>query len=349
MEIPAHIQVALNIGTPATAEQLEEAVSNWPDSQTTFGLSTDEFCAVAAEVEQGNDLIELSKSTRFPNDWHYLELVSEGVRQCFGVCTPHKEVGLPPTEVGQALLKGWFENSEIVDNTTISEGILVIGTAPTFAHRDFSRQLIKTWAEVSPQLEGGAVLPIWVTNTQLVIGQDARILTAELRYGSLFVECVSEVKTKWRYFSLYHILEHGYLFEVFSALKSDFFFSPKESLSAALAAVDSELNQFISLAETAGLQPEFEAFFDQFELAKGDLNRFAIAVDRSIQQSGQLKKAKGKWQHGVLACYKIRCAIVHAGVSAPIFDSYPDGPACLEMVLPTFESVCLKFLGITVA
>jgi hypothetical protein len=88
---------------------------------------------------------------------------------------------------------------------------------------------------------------------------------------------------------------------------------------------------------------------DEFEKSKNSGNRFAAALEHSFQHSGQPKTIKGKGQKGVLICYKIRCAIVHAGASSPIFDAYPDGPACLEPLLPVCELAVLQFMGIAAA
>ena len=147
--------------------------------------------------------------------------------------------------------------------------------------------------------------------------------------------------------SLYRIFEHGYLSEVFETLKSAFFASPKDSLAAATLSLESELNQFLTLVQHTGLDNTFATLHDEFEKSRASGNRFAAALEHSFQQSGQLKSLKTKWQKGVLICYKIRCAIVHAGVSSLIFDAYADGPACLEAVLPACESAVLQFMGIS--
>ena len=201
-------------------------------------------------------------------------------------------------------------------------------------------------------MDGVKVPPVWFAKCQIVIADQARVISssnASLRFEELFLEAVSEVKTKWRFLSLYRALEHGYLSELFHVLEGQFFAAPRESVTAALAALDSELSQFITLAEGAAINAHFEAFCDEFESIKTAGNRFALAVDRSIDKSGQLKALNGKWQKGVLIFYKIRCAIVHAGMSSPIFDAYPDGTACLDRLLPISEAAVLDYLGLSVA
>ena len=171
---------------------------------------------------------------------------------------------------------------------------------------------------------------------------------AGLKYKELFLEAVAEYKNKWRFVSLYRILEHGCLFEIFQRLSVAFFSAPKDSLKIAQDCVQSELKQFLSFVEQASLQTQFESLFDQFEAAMAGGNQFAIAVEHSIQQNDQKNQGVGRWKAGVVVCYKIRCAIVHAGLSAPIFDAYPDGSFLLEALLPSLESTALSFLGVTI-
>ncbi|MEN3333732.1 MAG: hypothetical protein V7641_3097 [Blastocatellia bacterium] len=210
MNLPAHIQAALGIGTPATDEQLYDAVGGWPVSRSAFGLSSEDFCAAASEADSGVEIIDLSPLKRMPDNWNYLELILDGSREGFGVQTPKPGLGVPPTQTGQALVKGWFADSSIVvDDTAIHEGLLLRGMASVPKHRDFSRRLIETWADVYPLLEGSNVPPPWVTQNQIIMFRGSRILSAEspgLRYENLFIEAVSEVKAKWRYLSLYRIL-----------------------------------------------------------------------------------------------------------------------------------------------
>jgi hypothetical protein len=200
-------------------------------------------------------------------------------------------------------------------------------------------------------LEAIPSAPSWVNRNQVQIATNARLISAQspnLNYKELLLEAISEFKTKWRFISLYRVLEHGYLSEIFQTLTNSFFSAPKDSLKVAAESVQNELMQFVSFAEAASLQNQFEALYDEFELVKNAGNQFALALEHSIQQGGQQTQTKNRWQAGVLVCYKIRCAIVHAGLSAPVYDVYPDGPALLEALLPTFEFVALTFLGVTV-
>jgi len=351
MDIPPYIQSALRIGTPATPADLK-TVFDQSGPQSIFGLSSDDFETAAIEIDDSVDSIEMSKLSRAPADWKYLEVWNDGTRECFGVGTPSENAGLPPTAAGQALVKAWFVDSSTIDGSGISEGNLIKGLLTVGTVKDFASRLLDTWGEACVTLDGSRVTPSWITNTQILIQRDSKLVAPSLpglKYESLFIEALSEVKVKWRYFSLYRILEHGYLSEIFNQLKNEFFFSPKETLQKALTSVESELKQFVSLAAAGGLEAEFEVFYDEFQKVKGALNRFANAIDRSIQVSGQHKLVEGKWQCGVLVCYKIRCAIVHSGLSSPIFEAYVDGPACLEVLLPRLESISLKFLGVVMA
>ena len=349
MDIPLHIQRALGIGAVVTNADFEAAVDLWPPTRDSFGLSAGDFAEAAAKAET-SDGVDVTRLVRIPTDWRYLELVSDGSEACFGICTPKADVGVPPTNVGQSAVKAWFANSEVVDNNSIFEGVVIRSLASGYPHTDFARRLIGTWANIPLLPQEFNVPPSWLTHSEIVMPRGSRVFRSSpaLKYDNLFLEAVSEIKSKWRYLSLYRILEHGYLSEVFERLQAEFFRSPKESLQRALDSVKSEDAQFISLADSASLEREFEALFDEFKNAKTALNQFACAVHHSLQQSENLRTTE-KWKHGVLVCYKIRCAIVHAGLSSPIIDAYPDGEACIDMLLPTFESIALKFLGITIA
>ena len=271
--------------------------------------------------------------------------MAPGLIEGWFISTPNNGAGLPPTEVGQALVKAWLQHPNIISDTDINSGILVQGIVPGITIPNLASQLAPIWASVCFLLEGVLVPPAWVTKNEMNILANARLtstVATNLKYEHLFLEATSESKTKWRFLSLYRILEHGYLDEIFQTLSLAFFSSPKQSLSNASKSVENEMNQFLALATKASLQNYFETLYDEFDYAKTGGNQFAVAVFASIDPKVR------KWEKGVFVCYKIRCAIVHAGLSAPIFDAYSDGPELLEILLPTFESIALSFLGVSI-
>jgi hypothetical protein len=350
MELPPHVQMALGVVSPITEGDLAVHEGAGHFAQETFGLSGVEFASAATNATSGTTLFSIVPAKRVPLSWKYLEITLDGTVECAGVCTPANGGGPPPTAASQILVCAWFYDQTLLNGSNIAPQKVVRSVKAGFSATAFPVRLFNEWAEVCPLLDGCVSPPVWVTKTQIQIKSTSRIQLDQLpgfRFQELFVEAASEVKTKWRYLSLYRIFEHGYLSEVFETLKSTFFASPKESLAVATTSLDSELNQFLALVKNAGLDNHFAMLVDEFDKAKVNGNRFAAALEHSIHQSGQIKLIKGKEQKGVLICYKIRCAIVHAGMSSQIFDAYPDGPACLELLLPVCESAVLQFVGLT--
>jgi hypothetical protein len=351
MDIPAHVQTALGVAAQVSEEELAIAADATGFIQDVFGLTGQEFASSANLALSYGVQFYVIIPTRSSRAWRYLELLNLGIPECRAVCTPEASAEKPPTAAGQVLAAAWFINLPIIADTAVKDRLVVSYYASTMPPT-FSSRLVHEWAEICPLFEGVLVQPVWLSNNQITITGDARIKlahTPSLRFEELFLEAVSEVKTKWRFLSTYRVLEHGYLTEVFQKLQNGFFASPQENLSAALNSLESELKQFIALVEAVGIKSYFETFYDEFEKVKLKGNRFSAAIENSIMKSGQIKQVQGKWQKGVLIYYKIRCAIVHAGVGSPIFDAYPDGKECLDELLPTCELLMLKFLGLSVA
>jgi hypothetical protein len=350
MELRQHVQEALGVASPITESDLAAHVATAQFAQTTFGLSGTEFASAAANATSIAGSFIVTDAKRVSQAWKYLEILVDGAFQCAGVCTPEVGVGAPPTAAAQVLVGAWLSEPTTLVGNALAPKKCVYSVMDAGGTASFPFRLVKEWSQVWPLLEGSATPPIWVSKDQMQLLSNSRLLEKTVpatRFQDLLLEAVSEVKAKWRYLSIYRILEHGYLATVFETLRSSFFSSPKESIASAATALDSELNQFFALAQNAALQVYFESLHDAFYRARASGNRFASALEHSLNQTGQVKLAKNKSQKGVLICYKTRCAIVHAGASSPIFDAYPDGPECLEIMLPECESALLQFVGIT--
>lgn len=352
MQIPEHIQALLGTGAEVTEEELVDAAETRGFAETVFGLSGQEFLAAAKTALSARFLFDAHQASRPVREWKYLELSARGSLECIATLVPDATGVKPPTAAAQLLAATWFTEPAVVDNEQLGATVLARAFATAGSHGKFARRLVEEWEFVCPLVDGVNMPPAWFAKYQIGILDQARVISASnqpLRFQELFLGAVSEVKTKWRFLSIYRVLEHGYLSELFHTLETQFFKAPKESVSAALTALDSELNQFIALANSAGIRGRFETFCDEFEAVKKSGNRFACAIDRSIDMSGQLRSSPVKWQKGVLVFYKIRCAIVHAGLASPMFDAYADGTECLDKLLPTSEAAMLDFLGLSVA
>ena len=351
MDIPQHIQSSLAIGSPVTPEQLEAAADAWPSLRIVLGLSGDEFKEAIINGFAAGFTYKLSPQSRPPQIWKYIEISSGVSIEGIAVLTPQSISSVPPTAVGQALVRAWFSDQGIITNAAIPASMSILGLPASSSIGTFASDFVRIWAETIPFLEGAVASPSWISKSQIGIAANCRFTSNQpgnVKYKALFLEAVSEIKLKWRTLALYRILEHGYLTEIYQTIEARFFESPEETLKSAVKLVGSEVSQFIALVDSAALRDDAKLIYDEYEKMRMAGNRFAIALDRSMSQSGQVQQASAPWQKGVLVFYKIRCAIVHAGLSAPIFDSYSDGDALLENLLPLCESLVLNFLGMTI-
>ena len=352
MILPEHVCRALGIGGQATEDELASLADASSFTQDVFGLSGQEF-AIAASMGLNQSLrFRVAPTIRPTQEWKYLELLNLGATECMAVLTPADTTEKPSTAAGQALAAAWIANPMVMTGNAITAQSLVSGHQVGGVPSDFSLRLIGEWAEACPLFVGSVACPAWISKTQITLDPSGKIKGANThgqRFEALFLEAISEVKAKWRFLSIYRVLEHGYLSEVFQTIQAGFFASPKETLEAGLNSLESEVKQFVALVNAAGLTGQFEVFHDEFDQCKTGGNRFSTALDHSITKGGQIKQLTGKWQKGVLLFYKVRCAVVHAGIASPMFDAYPDGPACLEKLLPTCEQIMFDFLGVSMA
>jgi hypothetical protein len=338
VELPSHVQGVLSTTSPIERDELFAKVEEAKDKLEAFGLSSEDVVKVLAGAEpldEGDIVIQLQG--RVTDTCKSLDFLLDGVLECVCVYVPKKESGLLPTAAGEFLLKAWLRNEAV-----LSDGLLVSGTVNV----SFIRDLIKDWALACQLLEGDASPPAWVGQKQIIADSTSRVLrnNSPSKFNELFIEALCEIKPKWRFLSLYRILEHGYLTEVFESLSSSFFLDPKKSLADGLDALASELNQLSALVKSNSLDTDFDALHDVFANLKTAQNKYAWAIDYSLEK----RKVSSKWEKGVMIFYKVRCSIVHAGMGGPVYDAYPDARACMEQLLPLCESLCLKYLGLTI-
>ena len=312
-----------------------------------FGVSGEEFAA-ALEVENVTHLIR--PATAILKDWAFLE-ISFGTDSRFRtLVVPLNPLGPPPTAAGEFLVENWAANASLVTERVLQEKVVITGEESTSSSWNFYRQFTDAWIVAAAAFEDSPKKPKWLGVTTIQIAPEARLSQGdipELKFTNLLLEALSETKAKWRFLALYRVFEHGYLSEILRTIKREFFRSPKETLDSCRTSVESEVRQFTALCASSELEADFERFLDSFEQSKKDLNKYACALDRSLNKDGQLSQLKGKSAKGVLVCYKIRCSIVHSGLSAPMFEAYPDAADCLEMILEDLETAALAFLGIS--
>ena len=161
----------------------------------------------------------------------------------------------------------------------------------------------------------------------------------------LFFEAVASGHPKWRFLSLYRILENAYLYNIKKSLLDDFDKDAGRAVEDAKKKLQAEVNQLLDLVGANALDPEFQIFNGEFEALIAGSNHFAIALDRAAQGDALyrvdvLKKA-------VVRFYKLRCSIAHAGTSSVIYEQLPDANAAMLRLLPSVELIVLKSLRIS--
>jgi hypothetical protein len=350
MTVPTYIASALQLVEPFSTTSVAEAADATGFADEVFGISGEEF---AAALEVSDFTHAVCPSPALLNDWAYLE-IARGIDSRFqAVVVPSMPSGPPPTAAGKFLVESWAANETLVTDRVLQGNLLLTGEEQTASSWDFYDDFVKAWVIAAAAFQNlPTTKPKWLGVTSIQIAADSRLTKSDfpqLKFTDLLLESISETKAKWRFLALYRVFEHGYLSEILLKIQREFFRSPKETLDACRTSVESEVRQFNALCESTGIEAYFERFLDSFEQSKTAHNRYAFALDRSVSNDGQLSQLQGKAAKGVLVCYKIRCSIVHSGLSAPMFEAYPDAGECLEAILGDLETAVLAFLGVTVS
>lgn len=163
----------------------------------------------------------------------------------------------------------------------------------------------------------------------------------------LLLEASSVQHPKWRFLSLYRILENAYLENIKTALLDAFDEDASKAVESAKAKLASEVNQLASLAESAGLVTEFEEFNVEVDAQILAGNKYITMLDRSAEKE-VLYKAPEVYKKGVQRFYKMRCSIAHAGTSSVIYEQFSDANVGTLALLPSVEAIALKSLKITI-
>jgi hypothetical protein len=164
-------------------------------------------------------------------------------------------------------------------------------------------------------------------------------------------EAVSETSPKWRYFSLYRILENAYLDNIKNTLLARFDSQPRIALKDATSQLTSELMQLITLAESADLRAECVDWDVAFESLLLSHNSYAEALDREAQEDRSFYGSPPGERHkkALLRLYKLRCSIAHAGTSSVIYEKHADADAAAIALIPKMECIVHKLLKIRVS
>jgi hypothetical protein len=251
---------------------------------------------------------------------------------------------LPPTDSEPLLVRAWLATDKLVDaRNELRRNIAVFEWATTAT--DELKQVVRSLCGVQTGASPSLAERIWKPASSIEIRTNSRILRSS--DGSLlrqmFAEAATELSLKWRFLSLYRILEHGYIENVFKELSDRFLSEPKEAVKDATTALGSEVEQLIRLVEAHRLRDHFQEVLRINDSLIASNNKFAFLVDREASKKSNYPEP---YKRGVAIYYQIRCAIVHAGSYSVMLDRTPGGDDALVAHLPEIESAVLGFLGI---
>ena len=162
----------------------------------------------------------------------------------------------------------------------------------------------------------------------------------------LVFEAASVSHPKWRFLSLYRILENAYLRNIREALLDDFEKDASKAVEEAKKKLSSEVNQLINLMKSQQLDAQFLAFNVEFESQLAQHNRYVTALDKNAETDANYGN-KDAAVKAVVRFYKMRCSIAHAGTSSVIYEQLPDANAATIALLPAVEAIAYGSLNIS--
>lgn len=179
--------------------------------------------------------------------------------------------------------------------------------------------------------------------SNLYVGAPTRTFSST--QSRLCFEAVLTNHPKWRFLSLYRLLEHAYLANIRRVLLDDFEKDAGRAVDEAKRKLESEVNQLVDLMIEAGLESEFIVFNQEFERLHKEGNQYTIALDRGAR-ADPIYRQPDVTRKAVLRFYKVRCSIAHGGTSSVIYEQLPDAGEAMMALLPSVEAIALKSLAV---
>lgn len=353
MPIPEHICRALVCGADLDRDQFADHLdSREPNGLPWFLFDNEARQALMRAVFEHEFRLDLAiyEVVEKVEAYKYLELNgTEGeIRSLLALPEVAADGVAPPTSALTRLARAWPSRAEIVDQDEPSavpdplRNKIVIFSSGRLAGWSDIENFVASLSGVciaGPDMQVGP--PAWTSATRFEIGAASIAPQSLLMAGRLMREVLLEERVRWRFISLYRVFEAAYLLKLKEKLAAEFLQQPKRALTDAQAALESELSTFQDLVnENAGLVARFEEI-DRFVDAN-NTNRFLQAIKRTVKAA---QKFSG-FRKGVAYCYKVRCAIVHAGQHDVVFDRFPDAESGVQSLVPLFEASVIELLGL---
>lgn len=234
----------------------------------------------------------------------------------------------------------------IVDWRRLAKGQAIIAEPVGLNLGSHGRQMVSALFGLSHPDMPVANTPPPLVSIATQVKVDSNMGDYSLIQTRLLFEASSFQHPKWRFLSLYRILENAYLSNIRSALLADFEQDASKAVESAKVKLSNETNQLVALAEQADLITEFVAFNAAVDAQIAAGNNYIIKLDRSAATE-TLYKAPELFKKGVQRFYKMRCSIAHAGTSSVIYEQFSDANLATLALLPFVETIALKSLRIT--
>lgn len=349
MAIPLHVQQRLHCDEDLDHEQLSSRLESMSVEELPWFLgdqaAREAFVKSVYEESYQLDVLSLEVIEEF-NSFRYLQIGQ--LRAALAIPISGVSETLPSTGALVCLARAWVKKPELVEEASLAQidetfrGKLLV--FPVGEAKGWERGNLEglVCGLVGCRLAGSnktVVSPHWVSAGRVEIDPVGMVHQPSMLAGRLLQEIVAERRVRWRYVALYRVFEAAYLIGLKEGLLARFLESPKEALSDAQSALESELSTFQKLVDDKGLSAAFENIRQIVD--DDSTNRFLFAIKRGLKGS----KSSG-FKKGVEYAYKIRCAIVHAGQRDVVFDSFADAEDGAKQLLVPMELAVLELLGI---
>lgn len=267
------------------------------------------------------------------------------------------ELSIPPTEAEKLLVRAWHLEKEVIEGVSadqdqlIDNKIIVLWrkggyeTFPEGSKKALYALLHASVSEIS-SVCNEKWWEAWQQITNFNLSNECCLIDNKDKTALvLFKAAFGEIVIRWRFLSLYRILERGYLRSILQNINQEFMKSPKSTVNYASQRLDDEYSQFVGLVKAHQMDSFFEDFANCIESLSDSMNRYVIMLKREISENRLNKNTKV--ENGVLQCYKVRCSIVHAGVGALVIDEFSDADDALRSLVVPLENAVIKYVGIT--
>lgn len=358
--LPTHIIRSLGLDEAYTEAQLLDALRQIEFPHLNI-IHSQEGIDFLLQHSRENILIsstiEGASAARDNADWRYARF-AVGVHEAVEViCIPDKIEGKEvPTTIQKMLVDAWISRPDIIAVEPCgTSSSLTPGIALLFWHdgdESISRLKPRIREVVSVLLGLNEPEPViqyreaWREHNTFELVDQQKALIGSVNLIKLFKIATNEQSIKWKFLGFYRILEFGYLSNVLEGIQQQFLKDPNSAINDASDALKNEFNQFRKLSKENGLDVFFENLEDSFKILVQSHNQFACALEVRAGKDARLKAHTGSAAKGILITYLIRCAIVHAGEGALLFESYPDAESALHGLQDNLELAVLNYLGI---